>query len=146
MTTHLPNFEEIVETLDLLEDWEDRYSFIIDLGKKNPPLSEEDKNALNLVEGCASQVWITHAVLSQTQNAAPILSFKGDSDAFIVRGLVALVLALYSGKTASEILALDAWAVFKCLGLAEHLSSQRANGVRAVIERIRRTAHNALHV
>ena len=131
-------FEEIAETFDFLDDWEDRYRYVIELGKALPDLPDDKRIAANKVQGCASQVWlVTHA---EDGGSDPVLTFEGDSDAHIVRGLVAIVLATYSGKHASEIVGLDAIDVFNKIGLVEHLSSQRANGLRSMVNRIREEA------
>ena len=129
---------EIIENFGFLEDWEDRYRYLIELGKDLPQLSESETTEDNRVKGCASQVWVVTSV--DHSGLEPVLSFKGQSDAHIVKGLVALTLALYSGKTAREILSIDALDLFRSLGLAEHLTPQRSNGVRSMVERIRRDA------
>jgi cysteine desulfuration protein SufE len=129
---------EIIENFGFLEDWEDRYRYLIELGKDLPQLSESETTEDNRVKGCASQVWVVTSV--DHSGIEPVLSFKGQSDAHIVKGLVALTLALYSGKTAREILGIDALDLFRRLGLAEHLTPQRSNGVRSMVERIRRDA------
>jgi cysteine desulfuration protein SufE len=129
---------EIIENFGFLEDWEDRYRYLIELGKDLPQLSESETTEDNRVKGCASQVWVVTSV--DHSGLEPVLSFKGQRDAHIVKGLVALTLALYSGKTAREILSIDALDLFRRLGLAEHLTPQRSNGVRSMVERIRRDA------
>jgi cysteine desulfuration protein SufE len=129
---------EIIDNFAFLEDWEDRYRYLIELGKDLPQLSDSETTEDNRVKGCASQVWVVTAV--DHSGLEPVLSFKGQSDAHIVKGLVALTLALYSGKTAREILSIDALDLFRRLGLAEHLTPQRSNGVRSMVERIRRDA------
>ena len=129
---------EIIENFGFLEDWEDRYRYLIELGKDLPQLSDSETTEDNRVKGCASQVWVVTSV--DHSGLEPVLSFKGQSDAHIVKGLVALTLALYSGKTAREILSIDALDLFRRLGLAEHLTPQRSNGVRSMVERIRRDA------
>ncbi|WP_446699300.1 SufE family protein [Agrobacterium cavarae] len=126
-----------MDDFSFLDDWEDRYRYVIELGKELPDLADEKKTAENKVQGCASQVWV---VSHSDGGPDPILTFEGDSDAHIVRGLVAIVLATYSGKKASEIAALDAIEVFGKIGLVEHLSSQRANGLRSMVNRIREEA------
>jgi len=140
MTTAL---DEIVANFELLDEWDDRYRYLIELGKGLKPLSEEAHNDTNKVRGCASQVWLESRHEGgpgpQTQ-----LHFLGDSDAHIVRGLVALALAIFSGRQASEILATDAFAIYERLGLAAHLTPQRSNGVRSMIERIRSDARAAV--
>ena len=134
----MATLEQIIDDFSFLDDWEDRYRFVIELGKALPDLPEEKRTLDNKVQGCASQVWlVTHA---DGDPDDPVLTFEGDSDAHIVRGLVAIVLATYSGKKASEIAALDALDVFGKIGLVEHLSSQRANGLRSMIKRIREEA------
>ncbi|MDX3928842.1 MAG: SufE family protein [Shinella sp.] len=128
---------QIIDDFAFLDEWEDRYRYVIELGKALPDLPEEKRTAQNKVQGCASQVWlVTHS----DGGADPVLTFEGDSDAHIVRGLVAIVLAIYSGKRASEIAGLDALKTFDQIGLVEHLSSQRANGLRSMVKRIREEA------
>ena len=134
--------DEIIANFDLLDEWDDRYRYLIELGKGLAPLPEDAHNDVNKVRGCASQVWLEGRPEGgpgpQTQ-----LHFRGDSDAHIVRGLVALALAIYSGRTASDILATDAFAIYEKLGLAAHLTPQRSNGVRSMIERIKSDARAA---
>ena len=134
---------DIIENFEFLDDWDDRYRYLIELGRTLAPLPEAAHNETNRVRGCASQVWLeTH--VDKDDRGAPHLTFLGDSDAHIVRGLVALTLALFSGHTAEEIVATDALGVYRDLGLAEHLTPQRSNGVRAMIERIKSDARAAL--
>jgi len=133
------DIDEIAETFALLDDWEERYRYIIELGRTMPPFPEAERTRENAVQGCVSQVW-----LSSRPSAPGRLEFVGDSDAHIVRGLVAIVLALYSGHTAEEILAIDAEAVLGRLGLREHLTPQRSNGLTAMVRRIRRDAEAML--
>lgn len=128
-------FEEIAETFEFLEDWEDRYRHVIDLGKAMPPLDETQKVPATKVEGCASQVWLVPEI--EGSGAGAILRFQGESDAMIVRGLIAVLKALYSGLTVDEVLAIDAPAELARLGLNDHLSAQRSNGLRAMVQRIR---------
>jgi len=130
--------EQIIDDFAYLDDWEDRYRYVIELGKALPDLSDDKKSAENKVQGCASQVWLVSHV--EDGGADPVMTFEGDSDAHIVRGLVAIVLANYSGKHASEIVATDAIEIFDRIGLVEHLSSQRANGLRSMVKRIREEA------
>ncbi|GAK71667.1 SufE family protein [Agrobacterium rubi] len=133
----MASLDKIMDDFAFLDDWEDRYRYVIELGKELPDLAEDKKTADNKVQGCASQVWL----VSHSDGAAdPVLTFEGDSDAHIVRGLVAIVMAVYSGKKASDIAKLDALDVFSKIGLVEHLSSQRANGLRSMINRIRAEA------
>jgi cysteine desulfuration protein SufE len=136
------NFDEIVADFELLEDWEDRYRYVIELGRKLPPLPESARSAANKVQGCVSQVWLATAV--SPNHRIPRLSFLGDSDAHIVRGLIAILFALYSGKTADAILDIDANAVLGRLHLKEHLTPQRSNGLLAMVERIRKDAREAI--
>jgi cysteine desulfuration protein SufE len=135
--------EDILENFELLDEWDDRYRYVIELGRDLPPLAESAHTEANKVRGCASQVWlITH--VKPNGAAGPRLSFEGDSDAHIVRGLIAILFALYSGKGAREILDTDAFAVFDRLGLRENLTPQRSNGLSAMVERIRAEAEAAL--
>lgn len=136
----VPAIDDIVEDFALLDDWEDRYRYVIELGRTLAPLPDADRTAANKVEGCASQVWLA----TSTDGAAdPRLTFVGDSDAHIVRGLIAILLSLYSGRRASEILAIEPAALFERLGLREHLTPQRSNGLNSMVERIRRDARLA---
>lgn len=130
----MASIDQIIEDFAYLDDWEDRYRYVIELGKALPELPEELRTAENKVQGCASQVWL---VSEPGKGPNPVLHFRGDSDAHIVRGLVAIVLAAYDGKSASEAAALDASTLFSKIGLVEHLSAQRANGLRSMINRIR---------
>ena len=135
--------DEITENFSLLDEWDDRYRYVIELGKTLRPLPAADRNDANKVQGCASQVWlVTH--VKPGGASGPILSFEGDSDAHIVRGLIAILLSLYSEHSAREILDIDALAVFDRLGLRENLTPQRSNGLRSMIERIRAAAREAL--
>lgn len=135
--------DEIIGNFELLEEWEDRYRYLIELGRTLEPLPKEAYTDENKVRGCASQVWL-ETTRGTDAAGAPILTFRGDSDAHIVRGLVALVLALYSGRGAQEIVDTDAMPLFRELGLAEHLTPQRANGLRSMVERIKKEARDAL--
>lgn len=126
--------DDIISDFAFLDDWEDRYRYVIELGKALPDLPEEDRTADNKVRGCASQVWL---VSEPGEGRDPVMTFRGDSDAHIVRGLVAIVLAIYSGKHASDVAKLDALDTFKEIGMIEHLSAQRANGLRSMVNRIR---------
>ncbi|WP_337266381.1 SufE family protein [Oryzifoliimicrobium ureilyticus] len=134
----MQSLEDIIDDFKMLEDWEDRYRYVIELGKTLPVFPEDDKTAENKVSGCASQVWLKSHESGNPSD--PVMSFDGDSDAHIVRGLVAIVLAIYSNRHASEIASLDALNIFAEIGLIENLSAQRANGLRSMIERIRREA------
>jgi cysteine desulfuration protein SufE len=135
--------DEIIENFDLLEDWDDRYRYLIELGRSLPALPEEARNDTNKVRGCASQVWLDTSV-KRNGNSGPTLTFVGDSDAHIVRGLIAVLFALYSGKGAKDIISTDAVALFDKLGLRDHLTPQRSNGFRSMVDRIRRDANAAL--
>jgi cysteine desulfuration protein SufE len=130
--------EDLVAEFDLLGDWEERYRYVIELGKELEPLADTERSDANKVRGCASQVWLV-----TEPKASGVLGFRGDSDAHIVRGLIALLLRLYSGRPAADILAFDAKAAFEKLGLAGALSSQRSNGLAAMVARIRRDAEYA---
>jgi cysteine desulfuration protein SufE len=139
----MATIDDIIENFALLDQWDDRYRYVIELGRTLPPMPESAHNDANKVQGCASQVWLfTHVKPDGT--AGPTLSFKGDSDAHIVRGLIAILLALYSGKSAREILETDSLALFDRIGLRENLTPQRSNGLRSMIERIRAEAKAAL--
>lgn len=126
--------DEILDTLAFFDSWEDRYKYIIDLGRELPPLDEQHRTEQNLVRGCQSQVWLT----SRVENG--VLYFDADSDAFIVKGLLAVVLAAYNGRSPEAILAFDIEDYFARLNLLKHLSVTRGNGLRAMVKRIRDTA------
>jgi cysteine desulfuration protein SufE len=131
-------FEDIAETFGFLDDWEDRYRYVIDLGRAMEPLEDAFRVPATKVEGCASQVWIMPAIDGTGPEAR--FRFRGDSDAMIVRGLIAVLGALYNGLSVSDVLKVDTAAELARLGLDEHLSSQRSNGLRAMIGRIRKLA------
>lgn len=134
--------DSLIADFELLDDWEDRYRFVIELGRNLPPFPEEARTEANKVQGCASQVWLT----AQRQDGpdGPILTFQGDSDAHIVRGLVAVLLTLVSGKSPRTILETDALATFRRIGLEGHLTPQRSNGLASMVKRIRADAQAAL--
>jgi cysteine desulfuration protein SufE len=136
------DFEEIVENFELFDDWEDRYRYVIELGRAMPPLPDARKTSATKVEGCASQVWL---VPEMRRNAAGqrCLHFDGDSDAMIVRGLIAVLRALYSGRPLDNITSIDAQAELGRLGLEQHLSSQRSNGLKAMVRRLNDLAQAA---
>ncbi|MGI9385201.1 MAG: SufE family protein [Methyloligellaceae bacterium] len=136
--------EEILSDFELLDEWEDRYRYVIELGRGLEPLPEETRNAANKVRGCVSQVWLSTSIDPNGSNAAPRLHFIGDSDAHIVRGLIAILFSMYDGKGADEILALDAPAILGRMGLNDHLTPQRSNGLAAMVNRIRADARDAL--
>jgi cysteine desulfuration protein SufE len=130
-------FEEIAETFEFLDDWEDRYRHVIELGRAMPPLDDSFKVPALKVQGCASQVWLRPMI------AEGRFDFQGESDAMIVRGLIAVLHALYSGLPVAEVAKVDAPAELARLGLNDHLSAQRSNGLRAMVERIKETASRA---
>jgi len=134
--------DEILENFAFLDDWEDRYRYVIELGKELETLPEEERTAENKVRGCASQVWLWTRV--DDRRSPPRLTFVGDSDAHIVRGLVAIAIALFNDKTPAEILKTDADVVFDKIGLKEHLTAQRSNGLKALVDRIKTDA-DAVH-
>jgi cysteine desulfuration protein SufE len=134
---------EIIDNFALLDDLDDRYRYLIELGRELPPLAAEAHNDANKVQGCASQVWLDTRVRSNGAGG-PVLTFVGDSDAHIVRGLIAILFAMYSGRSAKDILATDAVALFERIGLREHLTPQRSNGFRSMVERIHSDARSAL--
>jgi len=132
-------FDEIRENFELLDDWEDRYRYLIELGRGLEPLPEALKTDATKVRGCASQVWL----ISRTDDDVGKLSFQGESDAHIVQGLIAVLLALHSGQTADEILSTDTLAAFAGLGLSDHLTPQRSNGLASMVARIKADAQAA---
>ncbi len=134
-------FEEIVDAFDYLDEWQDRYRHVIEMGKAMPPLDEALKVPATKVEGCASQVWLVPNV--EGAGATAIFTFEGESDAVIVRGLIAVLKALFSGLSVREILDTDARAELNRLGLEEHLTSQRSNGLRSMVQRIQELARRA---
>jgi len=135
------SIDDILDDFAYLDDWEDRYRYVIELGKAMPPLPEEDHIEANKVRGCASQVWLISEANGSTP---PVLRFRGDSDALIVRGLIAILVTLYSGRTANEIASIDAESVFAEIGLRDHLTAQRSNGLSSMVARIRRDAEQAV--
>jgi cysteine desulfuration protein SufE len=134
--------DDIVEDFDVIDDWEERYRYIIELGRTLEPLSEAAHSEANKVRGCASQVWLETSI--DRDGPEPVLSFVGDSDAHIVRGLVAVMIAIFSGQPATRIIGLDPEVVFTKLGLREHLTPQRSNGVNSMILRMKSDARAAL--
>lgn len=135
--------DEISDNFSLLDEWDDRYRYIIELGRTLAPLPAEAHTDANKVQGCSSQVWLTTSVRPNGASG-PVLTFVGDSDAHIVRGLIAILFALYSDKSARDILAIDPSELFVRLGLREHLSPQRSNGLKSMVARIRGEAEAAL--
>ncbi|MEZ5900679.1 MAG: SufE family protein [Hyphomicrobiaceae bacterium] len=131
---------DILSDFELLEDWEDRYRYVIELGRELPPLPDELRTDANKVRGCASQVWLATKRIPVGGSGSDKLEMQGASDAMIVQGLIAILFSIYEGKTASEILATDTQAIFAKLGLKEHLTQQRSNGLASMIQRIRADA------
>jgi cysteine desulfuration protein SufE len=139
----MADITEIIDNFSTLDEWDDRYRYLIELGRDLPPLPAAAHSDVNKVQGCASQVWLETTVRPDG-TGGPVLLFEGDSDAHIVRGLVAILFATYSGKAARDILGTDAIALFEKLGLKEHLTPQRSNGFRSMVERIHSDARAAL--
>jgi len=139
----LATLDDIRANFEVLDDWEDRYRYIIELGRTLPPMAPELKTETTKVRGCASQVWLVSSVRAEGPDRSPALFFVGDSDAHIVRGLIAVLFAIYDGKPAAEILATEPTTVFNELGLKEHLTPQRSNGLASMVERIRADARAA---
>jgi cysteine desulfuration protein SufE len=135
--------DEIRDNFALLDEWDDRYRYVIELGRMLKPLPEAEHSAENKVQGCVSQVWLLKQ-LDRSNGGEPKLNYLGDSDAHIVRGLIAILLTLYSGRTPQQILKTDAIKVFDEFGFRDHLTPQRSNGLRAMVERIRNDARAAL--
>jgi cysteine desulfuration protein SufE len=129
-----PDFEELVETFEFLDDWEDRYRHVIDMGKAMDPLEDALRVPATKVDGCASQVWLVPKINDGT------FTFRGESDAMIVRGLIAVLLALYNNQPVAEVVKINAIAELERLGWNDHLSAQRSNGLRAMVDRIQQTA------
>ncbi len=140
----MSEIDNLKSDFELLDDWEDRYRHVIELGRELPPLDDSERTPANKVSGCASQVWITSRVEPGPQG--PILHLRGDSDALIVKGLIAIAFMLYSGKSARDILATDAGVLLGALGLREHLTQQRSSGFASMILRIKADAQTALQM
>ena len=134
--------DDVIENFSLLDAWDDRYRYVIELGRKLPPFPEAQRTDANKVQGCVSQVWLMTTI--EHRNGRPFLTFAGDSDAHIVRGLVAILITLLSERTASEISGEDPLALFERLGLGQHLTPQRSNGFRSMVARMRADAIAAL--
>lgn len=134
--------DEIRDNFALLEDWDDRYRYVIELGRMLEPMPEAEHSPENKVQGCVSQVWLSKTIERRGSDA--VLKYLGDSDAHIVRGLIAIVLTLYSGHRPQEILSTDAIALFDEFGFRDHLTPQRSNGLRSMVERIRTDAREVL--
>jgi cysteine desulfuration protein SufE len=139
----MTTIDDIRENFGLLEDWDDRYRYVIELGRRLEPMPESEHSAANKVQGCASQVWLSKRT-ERSEAGEALLRYRGDSDAHIVRGLISILLTLYSGHTPRQILTTDAIAIFNAFGFREHLTPQRSNGLRAMVERIRTDAREAL--
>jgi cysteine desulfuration protein SufE len=138
----MTTIDDIRDNFALLDDWDDRYRYVIELGRTLEPLPEADRSPENKVQGCVSQVWLSKQLARD--GGGVMLKYRGDSDAHIVRGLIAILLTLYSGKNPQEILATNAIEVFDEFGFREHLTPQRSNGLRSMVERIRHDARAAL--
>lgn len=139
----MQKLSEIQADFALLDEWEDRYRYVIELGRMLKPLPDELRTDANKVRGCASQVWFASSIKRQDGCGSPQLSFEADSDAHIVRGLIAILFAIYDGNSADEILARDSDPIFAELGLKDHLTRQRSNGLASMVERIRFDATEA---
>ena len=139
----MADIDDIIDNFSVLDDWDDRYRYLIELGRELAPLAAAAHSDANKVQGCASQVWLATNV-RPNGTGGPVLTFAGDSDAHIVRGLIAILFAIYSGKAARDILITDAIKLFESMGLREHLTPQRSNGFRSMVERIRSDARAAL--
>jgi cysteine desulfuration protein SufE len=139
----MADIDEIIDNFSLLDDWDDRYRYLIELGRELPPLPAEAQSEATRLWGFSSQVWLDTNVRPNGAGG-PVLTFVGDSDAHIVRGLIAILFAMYSGRSAKDILATDAVALFEKIGLREHLTPQRSNGFRSMVDRIHSDARAAL--
>lgn len=139
----MPNLEEILDNMEFLENWEDKYKYIIELGQSINNFDDALKNNSTKVNGCLSQVWL-YSKINQNKNGEKVLNFVGDSDAFIVKGLIAILIAIYSEKKPSEILEIKHEDIFTKFGLQSHLSPQRSNGLLSMIQRIKDDAHASI--
>jgi cysteine desulfuration protein SufE len=140
MTSHPAAFAEIADNLSYLDDWEDRLNYVIELGQALPPLPDVEKTTESKVKGCVSNVWLVSS--TDSSSGRPVMHFRGQSDAIITKGLVAILLALYSDRPAAEIAETDAIALFKEIRLSEHLGMQRSNGLVAMVNRMRNEARH----
>lgn len=136
------NITEIIDNFSYLDEWEDRYKYVIELGKMLEPMDDAARSSDNKVQGCASQVWLQST--RYEENGAPHLHYVGDSDALIVRGLIAITLAIYNDRDAQAIINEDAEAIFERIQLREHISGQRSNGLSAMLQRIKQDAAASL--
>ena len=134
------HIDEIIENFQFLDDWDDRYKYLIELGDMLDDFPQESQTRENKVQGCVSQVWVTS---TKSADPDPVLTFRGNSDAHIVRGLIAIAFAIFSNKPASQILACDEKPIFEEIGLSEHITPQRSNGLRSLVERIKADARAA---
>ena len=134
----MPTLSDITSDFAVLDDWEDRYRYLIELGRELPPLPDEQRTDANKVRGCASQVWLATEIRSEGEN--PVLHFLADSDAHIVRGLIAILSAIYNDRPVDEVLTIEADPIFEKLGLKEHLTPQRSNGLASMVARVRADA------
>jgi len=135
------DIEEIIENFEFLDDWDDRYKYLIELGNLLDPMEATEQIPQNKVQGCVSQVWLTSEKLSDDSD--PVMTFNGASDAHIVGGLVAIALAIFNNKKASQILATDEKAIFNRINLSEHITPQRSNGLKSLVQRIKQHAQLA---
>lgn len=140
----LMTLNDIRSNFALLDDWEDRYRYLIEIGRELPPLESRAKVEANKVRGCASQVWLLTDVKAPVNGGGPVLHFKGDSDALIVRGLIAVLFAMFDGRDVEDILKVDAEKEFASLGLKDHLTPQRSNGLASMVARIKADARQVL--
>jgi len=142
----MSEIERLIEDFELLDEWEDRYRYVIELGRELEPLEDAERNAETKVQGCASQVWLVTERDASTagHSGPPVLRFRGDSDAHIVRGLIAMLLRIYSGHAADDIAGTDAISVLERIGIEDNLTPQRSNGLRSMVERIRKDAQAAI--
>ena len=142
--TSAPSYDSIRDDFSFLDSWEDKYRFVMELGRALPPLVETQRTEANKVRGCASQVWLASRVTGAAPDGVACLHFDGDSDAHLVRGLVAILFALVQDKPANQILAVDLHGAFSELGLGDHLTPQRSNGFASMVARVRSDASAAL--
>lgn len=140
----MATLENIIEDFEFLEDWEDKYRYVIDLARELEPYPDELRTDATKVRGCVSQVWLSTTVGEKGEDQTPILTFTGDSDAMIVRGLIAVLFKIYSGKTARQIVDIDVEAILRQLQLNDHLTPQRSNGLASMVKRIQTDAANTL--
>ncbi len=140
----MTTIENIISDFEFLEDWEDKYRYVIDLAKELEPYPDELRNDTTRVRGCVSQVWLSTSIGEKGEDQTPVLNFTGDSDAMIVRGLIAILLKIFSGKTAREIAGTDINAILNKLQLNDHLTPQRSNGLASMVKRIQSDAESTM--